>query len=356
MKKSLLFTFILGFLLTIPVVAQQSCADGAWQINGECVISTEVDWSEGWNTVVPGGETMCAHETMFQFWVHPGDENLMVYFQGGGGCWNAETCQQGSSWYKQTASNNEPNRYNTGIFSQRNENNPFANYTVVFVPSCTGDVYMGNAVVEYSDDVTVHHRGFANLMSAVNFVTDTYAEPEYVFVTGCSAGSVGSAIAAPYLMEAYPETPVTQLGDSLGLIFDTPNSLDELWGADETLHPAIDDSQLADAFLMTEYYIEMAEAFPNRVFGQFNNRYERVQQRFFAIGQSNPREFVSEGLEREMVETAVNANNFRYFLDDDSIHCILPNNGLYTAEVDGVALLDWLNAYLAGEAVDNVGG
>ncbi len=42
----------------------------------------------GWNTFEPGGETTCSDGSPFRFFARPGDpEKLLVYFQGGGGCW-----------------------------------------------------------------------------------------------------------------------------------------------------------------------------------------------------------------------------------------------------------------------------
>ena len=176
--------------------------------------ASPVEASSGveWFMIEPGGETRCAHDTPYRFFVRPGDENVMLYFQGGGGCWNQDTCRQGSSFYKQQALRSEPVSYRNGVFDFDNPDNPFANHTIIFAPSCTGDVYMGSGVSDYSDGVEVHHKGFDNLMSAVDFTIEIAPEPESVFVTGCSAGSVGSAVAIPFIIEAYPD----QCGDTIG--------------------------------------------------------------------------------------------------------------------------------------------
>ena len=46
-----------------------------------------------WTKIEPGGDTRCARNTPYAYWVRPGTTNkLFVYFQVGGGCYSAETC------------------------------------------------------------------------------------------------------------------------------------------------------------------------------------------------------------------------------------------------------------------------
>ena len=46
-----------------------------------------MELSTGWTKIEPGGETRCAHDTPFAFWVRAGDpQKLLLFFQGGGGC------------------------------------------------------------------------------------------------------------------------------------------------------------------------------------------------------------------------------------------------------------------------------
>ena len=72
---------------------------------------------------------------------------------------------------------------------------------MVYVPSCTGDIYLGNNVEEYEtsdgDTLEIYHYGFNNIYAAMNWTFENVLAPESVFVTGCSAGSIGSIRAAP---------------------------------------------------------------------------------------------------------------------------------------------------------------
>lgn len=333
--------------------AQTECEAGEWLIDGECqTVSTSLD--EGWHEILPGGETRCAHDTDYRFWVRPGNEHVMLYFQGGGGCWNQETCRSGSTFYKQSANINEPVSYRTGVFDFDNPDNPFADHTIVFAPSCTGDVYMGSDVTDYGDDVEVHHKGFDNLMAAVDFTIEYAPEAESVFVTGCSAGSVGSAIAIPFIIEAYPDARVTQLGDSLGTIFDNATDLTNLWGVPDFYTDALAEfAPDLSEFSTTDYYIGLGKAYPDRTFAQFNFQFDNVQQRYFAAGVDDPAQLISDALDESLTAIADTVPNFFYFLAEDDTHCILPRGELYREALEDVSALEWITAIAQNEAVEN---
>ncbi|NIW24923.1 MAG: hypothetical protein GWN29_10345, partial [Gammaproteobacteria bacterium] len=45
--------------------------------------------ADGWNTINPGGDTMCVYGTPYGFFVRPDDpRKLLVTFPGGGACWS----------------------------------------------------------------------------------------------------------------------------------------------------------------------------------------------------------------------------------------------------------------------------
>jgi len=355
-RMSLLFLGLL-FCLIPTAFAQDECPSAQWRIDGDCQSLDNLSLSASeWHSIDPGGDTRCAHDTEYRFWIHPGNDNLLVFFQGGGGCWDEASCRAGSGFYKESVGSNEPQfSYRQGIFDFDNPDNPFTDYTMIFVPSCTGDVYMGNGLVEYSDDVVIQHRGYANLKSAVDFAIQAMPEPESVFVTGCSAGSVGSSIAAPYFIDAYPDTLVTQLGDSLALIFDTPADMPALWKTTDFYTDALANANPPDltAYTQAEYYMALGRAYPDHIFAQYNFQFDNVQQRYFAIGEADPRAFVGENIPANMAMIAAETPNFRYYIGNGSSHCIMPTPYLYTVEVDSVPVLDWVWAVAQGQEVEN---
>ena len=95
-------------------------------------MSLDAPLSDGWHTIESEGDTRCAHDTDYRLWLRPGNEHVLLYFQGGGGCWNQDTCREGSTFYKQSAGANEAVTYRNGIFDFDNPDNPFADYTIIF--------------------------------------------------------------------------------------------------------------------------------------------------------------------------------------------------------------------------------
>ena len=121
------------------------------------------DLAEGWNTITPGGSTTCSDGSPFRFFVRKADPTQLVfYLQGGGGCWNAETCVSRRPTYRRTAieemrsaSGTEPEAFVAhGIAAFNHPENPFADHSFVFVPYCTGDVHIGDRDAVYEVPAT----------------------------------------------------------------------------------------------------------------------------------------------------------------------------------------------------------
>src|SRR5215207_3470474 len=97
----------------------------------------------GWNTLTPGGRTGCALGADYHFFVRPGaSDRLLVYFGGGGACWNGKDCEQGRPLYNPDAAVRPD--LERGIFDIAKPQNPFTAYSVIAVAYCTGDVHLGD--------------------------------------------------------------------------------------------------------------------------------------------------------------------------------------------------------------------
>src|SRR5262245_41327527 len=125
--------FLLSLLLTLMVVlrstsiayAQAACPAGDMTVNGACGDGSLMSRSPGGNKIEPGGETMCAHGTPYAYWVRPGTrDDLLVYFEGGGGCWNADTCrdtgEEFNGFYDSRITANDNPAYRGGVLDMDN--------------------------------------------------------------------------------------------------------------------------------------------------------------------------------------------------------------------------------------------
>jgi len=99
-----------------------------------------------WVKILGGGKTRCARGGKYAFWVRKGDpQRLLIFFQGGGGCFDERTCALGSTWFDDRVDAGDDPELNGGILDLTDTRNPFRSWSVVYIPSCTGDVTWGRA-------------------------------------------------------------------------------------------------------------------------------------------------------------------------------------------------------------------
>ncbi len=334
------------------------------------------DLAEGWNTIDPGGSTTCSDGSPFRFFVRKADPTQLVfYLQGGGGCWNAQTCDpQGNPTYTMTAleemqspSDDDPEGgYGIGAFD--NPANPFADHSFVFVPYCTGDVHIGDRDAVYeaaaTDDAparefTIHHRGYTNGRAALDWTWEHFLGPETVFVTGSSAGSIPSPVYARHFAEHYPEARITALGDGAGGYRNLTDSRPhESWGTLAALsHFENMNEADSDSFSFEDLYILAARAHPEVMFTRYDTAEDDVQLQFLQIAGTN----VDDGLqplldanEADIDAALEGQDNYRSYIAAGELHTIMLRPEFYTYESDGVRFRDWVASLEAGEPVEDV--
>jgi Pectinacetylesterase len=300
----------------------------------------------GWMKVLAGGKTRCARGGPYAFWLRQGDpERLLVFFQGGGGCFDQRTCAPGSTWFDDRVDAGDEPTLNGGILDLADARNPFREWSVVYIPSCTGDVHVGSRTVRYGR-ITVQQYGWVNAQAALRRAYREFPEPRTVLVAGCSAGSVGSAFHADSIIRRYPKARVTQLGDSLAFVFHRPISLAD-WGAH--IHFPRFFRIGTRRFTMVQFLTALARAHPGRTFARFNHRNDAVQERFYeAVGGEldgfPPRLAAAERALKRLP-------NYRSYLACGFNHCALPTHEFYSLRVGGIRLRDWVADLATGRNV-----
>ncbi len=330
--------------------AASVCPDDLVPVNGTCVERREPhDLGPGWNEIKPGGDTLCVDGDEFAFYVRKGSVNKMVFFmQGGGACWDAATCLL--PIYNRTVS--PPGE--SGILDADNPDNPFRDWHVVYVPYCSADVSFGNVDQRYLVS-TVHHRGFVNAEAVRHWVYDNLTAPEQAFVSGCSAGAVGVIMHGAYLAEAYKENTdirASLVTDSFqGLMPDGFSGLHN-WNFTDNVPPWL--PQLKEPpFNMTRAILEGAPHYPNATIAHFNYANDAVQSSFYAAMGGNPLA-ASDLIAESMHTLAEQLPNYRYYVAPGSSHCVFERDEVFTTEVAGINLAQWLGRIAAGEDVPNV--
>jgi hypothetical protein len=318
------------------------------------------DLPPGWTKIEPGGETICSQGTAFAYFVHPGTVNrLVVYFQGGGACWNAVTCSNPAIFDSTVEESDNPEQWGKGLADLSNPDNPFKDWFLVFIPYCTADIHWGNNTKTYTADgkeIVIHHNGAVNVRAVFDWIQDNFEKPEKIFVSGCSAGSYGSIMGAAHIAQLYPDVPLYQLGDAgAGVTTDDffQNSFPN-WGAAQNIPDWIPALQVPWTELtMAEIYVAAADYYPNDRWSQYNAAHDQIQTFFYAAMGGTAADW-GDLMLASIQEIQANAANFHSYTAPGEIHCITGDDIFYTREVNGVKFSDWVDALVNDKAWDDV--
>jgi hypothetical protein len=175
---------------------------------GQFTPATSEDVGDGWvkHTFDPddGNGPICIAGTSFSAFTRQGNPfKLLVMLQGGGACWqdfyNCNVLSEAQ----------EPPAPRDGIWDFDSPDNPFADYSIVYLPYCDGSVFAGDndvfdpafgAAIGVPEAVVRFHRGLRNQSAAMDLARATFPFAKRITVAGSSAGGVGAAGFSPFLL------------------------------------------------------------------------------------------------------------------------------------------------------------
>ncbi|AKT39798.1 pectin acetylesterase-family hydrolase [Chondromyces crocatus] len=307
----------------------------------------------------PGGETTCSRGGEFAFIVRPGDPTkVIVEFEGGGACWNEQTCSFAGAIFKETV---DTERYTAsppgGWYDQSREGHPMKGWTHVYIPYCTGDIHWGDNVQTYGQGekaVTIRHKGAVNVRAALDWVYRELRAPEKIFVTGCSAGGYGSIWWAPELQRHYGASRVYHFSDSAAGVI-TSDFFEKSfpsWNAQASFPSFVGDFR--EATSLSALYRMIAAHYPENVYSQFNTLHDDNQTFYFtAMGGGGTDAWTAQML-ASVASIEAAAPKFGAFIAGGEQHCILPYENFYTAEAGGTKLTTWLADMVNDRPVESV--
>ena len=119
---------------------------------------------------MPGGECQCADGSEFSFWVREANPDKVARSTSktAAPASPPRRAHRTATLYRTTVAEGPSGA--GGIFDFADARNPFADYSVVYVPYCTGDVHLGNTTTEYAPGLTVHHKGYVNGAAALDYL------------------------------------------------------------------------------------------------------------------------------------------------------------------------------------------
>jgi Pectinacetylesterase len=307
----------------------------------------------GWERVVPGGDCRCFDGSEFSFWVREANPGkVMLFLQGGGGCFSAETCAPDSGLYR-TAIEGPPDG---GVFDFADARNPFADYSVVYVPYCTGDVHLGNTTTEYAPGLTIHHKGYVNGTAALDHLAASFPAATEVVVAGESAGSIAAPLYAGLVSDRLPDTRITVLADGSGSYPDAPrfNEILAAWGFPNAIPAWPENAGLtAEQWSAPGLFIQSGRHDPGIVFARHDYAYDDNQESWYPIVGSPAEELLSLIDANETRIEAAGVNLLSYIAPGDE-HTVLGDGSFYTEQVNGDTLVDWVTTLIAGQPVADV--
>lgn len=319
----------------------------------------------GWNVIRPGGDTTCSDGSPYHFYVRPGrDSHLLFHLQGGGACWSGATCDPDLEPSFRVHLGDVDPEARRGIFDFDHPDNPFADYTVVLAPYCTGDVHLGDNEVTYdapaveghaAHPVTVRFRGLDNVQAVMDWTQQHLSSPEAIFVTGSSAGSIPSPYYAMRLAETYPQARIVQLGDGSGGYRGLSNDPPHLhWGTLKALSDIPEFAAMAPEDMDFEALFAVAVAHqPGITFTQYDTAEDDVQHYFLKLAEAGTSSLL-QMIRANQDDIRAEVPEFRSFIAGGELHTILLRPEVYTYRVGEVRLVDWIADLAAGKPVEDV--
>jgi hypothetical protein len=342
------------------------------------VVSPNVDDAQ-FTTISPTGSTaylghqftpVCMNGSPYHYFVKRGSVNkLLVYYQGGGACWEQLTCSVPvCDTNVNPSSSDNPNNQNVGFADRSNPANPFRDWNVVFVPYCSCDIHFGDAAQDYP--LHVEHRGYHNARVVEKWAREHFVNPEVVFVTGSSAGAYGAWFHAPLLHRVWPASQFDVLADAGNGVV-TQSFLDDEfpnWNFAANLPddiPGLTDV-LTNGTGIPGYTEVIADFFPRTRWAHYSSAYDGGfggQTGFYNVMLNNndPIQALfwwnascafNQVMRTQAIATAAaRPDNYRYYIGTGSRHTMWGSNKVYTDTTGGVpTLVDWVNGMLAGSA------
>jgi hypothetical protein len=347
---------LVGVPLELPAnwnPAQQACQhihDGAGAPE-----QSDSDAAAGWKRIVAGGDCQCSDGSEFSFWVREANpEKVVLFFDGGGACFSAETCAPDSGVYNTAITEGPPGE---GIFDFADERNPFADYSVVVVPYCSGDVHIGNAITEYTPNLTVQHRGYVNGTAALDHLAATFAGATDVVVMGESAGSIAAPLYAGLVSDRLPEAKIAVVADGSGSYPDLPDintRLAAAWGTGNAIPPWPENAGLtAEQWSIPGLVVQSGRHDPEIVFARHDYAYDERQKFWYPYLDLAAGDLLSRIDANETEIESAGVNLLSYVAPGDE-HTVLGDAEFYTETVNGQPLVDWVTRLIDHDPVNDV--
>jgi hypothetical protein len=322
--------------------------------------------------VLDGNEygTRCGDGSPYAFWIRlpPAGqpvENVVLQMQGGGVCIFESDCDGVPAGLFEATSDSPET---TGIMSNDALVSPFANWTKVYLPYCTQDVFIGGGTTSAFPSITVERYGAIDTRAALRYVRDvlwreldaTTTEgyrPDRIRMLfgGTSAGGFGTLYNYHYVLDdlqwahtaAWPDASLAlDNGELLGIanlgIILTGDTPPLGWGAKPFMPPYCFATNCGVGPVIYAASAARLKAVPEQQFLVLSNQVDQTQVSTTYF----PDLPTWINTMRQSYCDTMGTNGLRYFLPaiTASTHVISTRENLFTGKsVDGILMRDWLD-------------
>ena len=312
---------------------------------------------------MPGGDCECADGSEFAFWERLADPTKVVFFlDGGGACLTRKGCaftglgtggQANSDW----SVYGEDPAQEGGIFDSARADNPFRDYSFIYVPACTGDMHLGDVTRKYTPKLTVEHNGFVDGTAALSHLAENYPDAAQVVVVAKTVGSIAAPIYGGLASDLLPDAQVTVFGGQSGHIPDDPDLNAEIFGERWGAYANMPDWEVNEGLTARDwgaprFWIQAGLHDPEIALARFDFAYDREAARGAQVAGVDPSDqlAVIDANEAAIEKAGVVVHS--YTAPGDG-HGIVEWPSFYELEVNGVTLVDWVDALIADAPLDD---
>jgi len=338
-----------------------------------------------WHTVSMSTTTYCSDGSKFEIYVRKGSSNnLIIYFAGGGACWDGFSSSKPITLMSMLDGNPKdiksfyfpklqwfyPQAMG-GLGDNKDPENAFRDWDIVFIPYTTGDMHIGNVTNTYTfngKEIEIHHNGRNNSMSALEWVFANFKEPNKVMVAGESSGAFGCAFYTPFVADNYPAKKIYSLCDAAMLASDRwIEILDGVWNSEceKNLGFRIGKDPFEDAL------IHRTDSVSRQIkYLHSNTLYDDVFTKFSAVlnhQSTDTNDFINDWAAntKASIKRLKSANiDYNYFLSDwgynakkhTTQHTLTTNEFYHRCLSENISYAEWIRRNVIDDENLSIGG
>lgn len=306
-------------------------------------------YSDRWERVAGTDDCECADGSEWSYFVHTADTSkVLFYLEGGGACFSTATCNPVFGAYTTQVGMPDGFTLANGVFDLDNAENPFADYSIVYVPYCTGDVHAGDVTGDYGDGLVVEHKGFVNGSTALAGLVERFGNASAIVVAGVSAGGFSAPVYAGMLADELPNATVKVVADGSGAIPDEMGAVSENWGLLANLPewPGFEGATYADV-TPSWLFTVTAEHQPTITFARHDYANDLVLNGYAALAGVFGGDLTEQMSANEAAVESTGAD-MATWIAPGSRHTVIGDQNLYVETLNGVRFVDWLTEFVEG--------